>query len=95
VRLGLGARVRDGDRRAEGRMPGEGQLAHDGPDAVAVVGARLGRALDEAGLRELRLTREGEHRRVVDAVGMVDDGEAVAGERARREDVEPRQALGH
>ena len=95
VRLALARARRDGDRRAERRVPGEGQLAHDRPDAVAVVGARLGRGLDEGRLRELRLAREGEHRRVVDAVGVVDDGEAVAGQRPRREDVEPRQALGH
>ena len=76
-------------------MAREGQLADDRPDAVAVVGARLRRGLDEGGLRQLRLAREGEHGRVVDAVGVVHDGETVAGQRARREDVEPREAAFH
>jgi hypothetical protein len=76
-------------------MAGERQLGDDRPDAVAVVGADVGRALHVRRLRQLRLAREREHRRVVDAVGVMDDGKAVAGERPRREHVEPRQATAH
>jgi hypothetical protein len=76
-------------------MAREGQLADDRPDAVAVVGAGLGRALHEARLGQLGLAREGEHGRVVEAVGVVDHGEAVAGQRARREHVEPGQSPRH
>ena len=94
-RFALTTNVRHGHGRAERRMPRERQLASGHPDPVAVVGAGLGGGLDEGRLRQLRLAREDEHGLVGDVVGVVHDGESVSRQRARREDVEPRQAVGH
>jgi hypothetical protein len=85
----------DGDRGAERRMAGERHLAGRREDAVAVVRAGPRGGLDEGRLRQARLAREGEHRRVVEPVGIVDDRELVARQRDRREDVEPREAAAH
>ena len=63
-------------------MAGERQLARGHPDAVAVVGAVGSVAVWTNVVSDsLRLAREGEHRRVVERVGVVDDGEPVAGQR--------------
>jgi hypothetical protein len=91
----VAARSCDCDRGAERRMAGKRHLARQREDAVAVVGAGARRALDVRRLGQARLTREREHRVVVEPVGVVDDGELVARQRRRREDVEPGEAETH
>src|SRR5262249_54565678 len=85
----------DGHRRAERGVTGEGQLLARGPDPVAVVGpVRLG-TLHERRLGETHLPGEGEHPVLAHAVSMIDQGEAVHGERTLREDVEPGEPMLH
>jgi hypothetical protein len=90
ARLALAATARNRDRRSERGMACERHLATDRPDAVAVVGAFNGSRLHEGGLGEPRLSREAQHRLLVDAVRIVDDRERVALQRRLREDVENR-----
>src|SRR5918999_100906 len=69
-------------------MPGERDLAGDGPDPVAVVGPLSPRRLHECGLGLAGLAREGAHRPVAHPVGLQHHGEAVPLERHFGEDVE-------
>ena len=61
-----------GERRARRRQV---------PDAVAVVGPRVVGGLHERRLRQPRLAREGQHRRVVEPSASMHHGELVAGQR--------------
>ena len=75
-------------------MAGERQLFDDREDPVDVVGARVGRrGLHERRLRQAGLAGERLHRGAVDAVGVVDHREPVAGQGARGEDVDARSDL--
>jgi hypothetical protein len=74
-------------------VAGERQLPLQREDPIAVVGLAVGRRLHERRLREARLACDGEHRRVAEIVGAVDHAQAVAGQRRRREDVQPRDRV--
>src|SRR5450755_4487026 len=71
-------------------MARERELTGHREDPVAVVGPRRPPRLHERGLRQLRLDREGEHRPLVQGVGVVNDGERIPRQPHVREDVEER-----
>ena len=85
----------DRDRGAQRRVPREGELLARRPDPVEVVGAPDRRRLHEGRLREAGLAREGEHHLLVDPVGVVDDREPVADQRALGEYVQEGDAARH
>ena len=65
-------------------MAGERQLAAGREDAHPVVGAGVGRRQQEGRLAQVGPARERLHPRVVERVGVVDDGERIAEQRASR-----------
>ena len=72
----------------ERRVAGERQLAAGGEDAEPVVGLGARGAQQERRLRQVGPLREQLHPGVVEVVGVVDDRDRVAGERAGAEDVD-------
>ena len=77
-----------GVRRADARVPGEGQLGERREDPHPVVGAGLGGRADERGLREVELERERLALLGGQVVGVEHHGQRIARERPRREHVD-------
>jgi len=75
-------------RRADARMPGEGDFLLRGENPHAVVGTRRGRRQHERRFREIGPARDCLHLVRVEVGGLEDDGERIAGARARREDID-------
>ena len=75
-------------RRADARVPGEGQLGVGREDAHPVVGAGLGGRAEERRLRQVELVRERLALLGGQRVGVEHDGQRIAGERPRGEHVD-------
>jgi hypothetical protein len=75
-------------------MAGERQLARRREDANPVVGTRHGRREQEGRLAQMGPARERLHPRIVERVGAVHDGERIALQRRRGEDIELVEAKG-
>ena len=69
-------------------MPGEGQLAAGAEDPHSVVGGIVGRCEQEGGLRQVRPFGDLQHLVGADPLGVVHDGERIAGEPGGGEHVE-------
>ncbi len=74
------------ERRAEGRVPGERELLERREDPDTDVALALCRQHEDR-LREADLERERLHRRLVEAAGIGEDSQLVAGQRRVGEDV--------
>ena len=85
----------DEHRRADGGMACERQLARGREDARARGVDVVARALQEHGLRQVELARDGLHLRLVEIVGVAHHRERIAAEPRLREHVERVELLSH
>lgn len=69
-------------------MAGEGQLLVRGEDAQTIVGGGILGREDEGRLGQVRPVRDASHLRLIEAIGIEDDGDGVASEGHGREDVD-------
>ena len=90
-----GLQMADKDRRADGRMPRERQLAFGREDARARGVHGITRALQEDGLGQVELARDGLHLPVIEIVGVADDRQRIAAEPLLGEHIERVELLAH
>ncbi len=88
-------RRRQADRRADGRVAGEGKLARRREDAHARRMRRVLGRQHEDRLRQIELARDRLHRLAVETLGIEHDGERVPGKRPVGEYVEDFVAAFH
>ncbi len=83
------------DGRADGRVPGERQLADGREDADARRVGRVLRLQHEHGLGEIELAGDGQHLLIAQPIGLADDSQGIAAKGAIGEYVERVQRQRH
>ena len=76
-------------------MAGEWQFALQREDAHAIIGARQGRRQQEGGLRQVQPARDRLHLFGIEALGIGDHRQRIAGEIVAAEDVDELEGTGH
>jgi hypothetical protein len=92
---GNDAKLREQESRSNNGMPGEPQLFLCGEDAQAGQGFFFRRFLDENGLGEIHLARNGEHFVVGKLIAIGKNGERIALESRTGKNVECVEAMFH